>query len=189
MSTDEYDQDADELRNAQTIQMQKLHDLVLLSIKEQDSIFNNLAHPPIETLSPGQRVSDKVAQFGGSWVFIILFLSLLIAWILFNELVPNGERFDPYPFILMNLVLSCVAALQAPIIMMSQNRQAEKDRARAENDYMVNLKAELEVRSLNQKIDLLQEEQLKTIFSVQARQMEILKRMENNIQVLMAKNK
>ena len=99
-------------------------------------------------------------------------------WILLNTLLPKKDDFDPYPFILMNLVLSAVAALQAPIIMMSQNRKEEKDRKRSENDYLINLKAELEVRSLHQKIDLLLEEQIKVLFESQAKQLEILKRIE-----------
>lgn len=102
-------------------------------------------------------------------------------WILFNTLAPNRDEFDPYPFILMNLILSAIAALQAPIIMMSQNRKEEKDRKRSENDYLINLKAELEVRSLHQKIDLLLEEQIKVLFESQAKQLEILKTIENEV--------
>lgn len=154
--------------------LRKLHQIVSDTLKEEELIVNNLLNPAQETLTRGQRISDKVARFGGSWMFIILFAVILLVWILFNVLVPSGEQFDPYPFILMNLVLSTIAALQAPIIMMSQNRQEEKDRKRAENDYMINLKAELEVRSLHQKIDLLQEEQIKTLYDIQLKQMEVL---------------
>lgn len=117
--------------------------------------MENLLHQPEEVISRGQGISDKVARFGGSWNFIILFGIILLVWILFNTLSPNMDEFDPYPFILMNLILSCIAAMQAPIIMMSQNRKEEKDRKRSENDYLINLKAELEVRSLHQKVDLL----------------------------------
>lgn len=113
--------------------------------------------------------------------FIISFFIILIIWILFNTIAPNREDFDPYPFILMNLILSCIAALQAPVIMMSQNRKEEKDRKRSENDYQINLKAELEIRTLNQKIDLLLEEQIKILFESQANQLEILKRIETKI--------
>ena len=172
----------DEILSEQNAQIQKLHDIVIQSIKEQDSIVKNLATPIRETLSPGQRISDKVARFGGSWTFIITFMAILFVWIAYNSTLPKAEQFDPYPFILMNLILSCVAALQAPIIMMSQNRQEEKDRERAENDYMVNLKAELEVRSLHQKVDLLLEEQIKTLFEIQAKQMEILKSLNQKIE-------
>lgn len=124
--------DVDEILSEQNAQIQKLHDIVMQSIKEQDSLVKNRTNPVMETLSPGQRISDKVARFGGSWTFIITFMAVLIVWIAYNSLISKSQQFDPYPFILMNLVLSCVAALQAPVIMMSQNRQEEKDRERAE---------------------------------------------------------
>lgn len=101
----------------------------------------------------GERTADKVAEFGGSWTFIISFVVVLIVWITINIVGLIAKPFDPYPFILLNLVLSCVAAMQAPVIMMSQRRQEIKDRFRAENDYRVNLKAELEIRQLHEKID------------------------------------
>ncbi len=101
----------------------------------------------------GERTADKVAEFGGSWPFIISFIIILIIWITINIVGLSAKPFDPYPFILLNLVLSCLAAMQAPIIMMSQRRQETKDRFRAENDYRVNLKAELEIRQLHEKID------------------------------------
>ena len=115
-----------------------------------------------------------MALFGGSWKFIILFGVILAVWIFYNSTVANNIRFDPYPFILMNLILSCIAALQAPIIMMSQNRQEEKDRKRAENDYLINLKAEIEIRNLHQKINLLMEEQLKKLMETQAIEIKLL---------------
>src|SRR5690606_36371445 len=118
-------------------------------------LVDHMLHPSAEKTTVGQRISDLVARFGGSWTFILAFSVILFVWIAYNSLVPAKSQFDPYPFILMNLVLSTIAALQAPIIMMSQNRQEEKDRINAENDYMVNLKADLEVRSLHQKVDLL----------------------------------
>lgn len=101
----------------------------------------------------GQRVADKVADFGGSWTFIISFIVFLLLWIAINAFVFLNKGFDPYPFILLNLILSCLAALQAPVIMMSQNRQEEKDRDRAKKDYMINLKAELDLKSLHEKMD------------------------------------
>ena len=101
----------------------------------------------------GERASDKVASFGGSWTFILMFCAVLVIWMLLNVSAILFKPFDPFPFILLNLLLSCVAALQAPIIMMSQRRQEAKDRQRAENDYMVNLKAELEIRQLHEKLD------------------------------------
>ncbi|MCH5720891.1 DUF1003 domain-containing protein [Niabella hibiscisoli] len=103
----------------------------------------------------GQRVADKVASFGGSWTFIISFIIFLLVWIAFNAFILLNKGFDPYPFILLNLILSCLAALQAPVIMMSQNRQEEKDRERAKKDYMINLKAELEIKLLHEKMDRL----------------------------------
>lgn len=135
-------------------------------------------------LSRGQAISDKVARFGGSWKFIILFTVILMLWILYNTVVAKNEQFDPYPFILMNLVLSCVAALQAPIIMMSQNRQEEKDRQRSENDYLVNLKAELEIRSLHQKVDVLLEDQIKELFDSQVAHLKLLKELTAKIERL-----
>ena len=113
--------------------------------------------------------------------FIIIFAVILAVWIIYNELAPNGKNFDPYPFILMNLILSTIAALQAPVIMMSQNRQEEKDRMRSENDYLINLKAEMEIRSLHQKMDLLLEEQIKTLFKSQAKQFEMLEDLTEKI--------
>ncbi len=162
-------------------QLNKLQKIVEQTIAEEKLIVKNLLHEPDEIITPGDRLSDKVARFGGSWRFIILFGIVLFIWILFNSIAVLSDRFDPYPFILMNLVLSCIAAMQAPIIMMSQNRKEEKDRKRSENDYLINLKAELEVRSLHQKIDLLLEEQIKILFESQARQLEILTRIEKGM--------
>jgi uncharacterized membrane protein len=132
-------------------------------------------------LTPGQSLADKVARFGGSWTFIITFLLILAAWIVYNIYAIRSAIFDPYPFILMNLILSCIAALQAPVIMMSQNRQEEKDRQRAQNDYMINLKSELEVRGLHQKVDLLVEEQINTLFEIQQKQIVLLKEIKERL--------
>ncbi len=162
-------------------QLAHLREIVERSIREQELIVNNLLHPPRETLTRGQRLSDRIARFGGSWGFITSFLLVLAVWIVYNVNAPTGDAFDPYPFILMNLILSCIAAIQAPVIMMSQNRKEEKDRMRAENDHMVNLKAEIQIRSLHQKVDLLLEEQIKTLFDVQVRQMELLERIEQRL--------
>ena len=154
--------------------MQKLQGIVKEAIDEQELILNNLAHPPQEVITRGQKLADKVASFGGSWTFIVAFFIILAAWILFNSLPPKSDNFDSYPFILMNLVLSCLAALQAPVIMMSQNRQEEKDRKRSENDYMINLKAELELRSLHQKMDLLIQDEMRSLADTQADQFQLL---------------
>jgi uncharacterized membrane protein len=172
------DSDIDHIQTAKTEQIKKLQAIVKKSIEEESLITNNLLNPPKEILTKGQSISDKVAKFGGSWAFIISFFIILLIWILFNTLTPLRDNFDPYPFILMNLILSCIAALQAPIIMMSQNRQEEKDRKRSENDYLINMKAELEIKALNQKMNLLIEDQLQTLFESQAMQMEILKRLD-----------
>lgn len=162
----------------------KLHDIVKQTMEEEALIVDRLVHPPKEVLSRGQRISDKVAQFGGSWKFILLFMAILIVWIVYNTFALAKEQFDPYPFILMNLVLSCVAALQAPIIMMSQNRQEEKDRMRGENDYLVNLKAELEIRSLHQKMDILLEEQVKGLYESQQEQYKLIKQLYHKVERL-----
>ena len=161
--------------------LNKLHPIVKDTLKAEALIIRNLLNPPLEILTPGQKISDKVARFGGSWRFIILFGIILTLWIIFNAIAIAGYKFDPYPFILMNLILSCIAALQAPVIMMSQNRQEEKDRKRSENDYMINLKAEMQIRSLHQKMDLLLEDQIKTLFDTQAKQFDLLK--EINLQL------
>ena len=175
------DKDIAKLLHAETNQLAKLQSIVKKSIEDENLIIENLLHPPEEVLTQGQKISDKVARFGGSWAFIISFFIILVVWILFNTIASSNGRFDPYPFILLNLILSSVAALQAPIIMMSQNRQEEKDRKRSENDYLINLKSEMEIRSLHQKIDLLLEEQIKVLFESQAKQLEILKTIEKNL--------
>ena len=162
-------------------QLNKLKQIVQLAIKEEKLITDNLLNQPKEILSRGQSISDKVASFGGSWKFIIIFSIILSVWILFNTLLPQKVDFDPYPFILMNLVLSAIAALQAPIIMMSQNRKEEKDRKRSENDYLINLKAEMELRNLDKKMDLLIEEQIKVLFDSQATQLDLLKKIEKKL--------
>lgn len=164
--------------------LKKLHQIVTDTINEEHLILNNLLHPPSEMLSRGQKVSDRVAHFGGSWNFILMFLAVLALWVAYNSMVGTAA-FDPYPYILMNLVLSCIAALQAPIIMMSQNRQEEKDRMRAENDYLINLKSELEIRSLHQKMDLLLEEQIKTLYETQSLQFELLKEINSKVDKLL----
>lgn len=136
------------------------------------------------TATLGQRVADKVAAFGGSWKFIISFCVILVLWIAFNALALHNKGFDPYPFILLNLILSCLAALQAPVIMMSQNRQEEKDRQRAKNDYMVNLKSELEIRMLHEKLDHLMIRQQQDIIEMQKDQItqmdRLIERLEQN---------
>ena len=125
-----------------------------------------------EQLSLGQRLADKVASFGGSWTFIFLFLAGMMVWMLINA--DRTAAFDPFPFILLNLILSCLAALQAPVIMMSQNRQAAKDRLEAHYDYEVNMKAEMEIMDLHAKLDQLREAQWSELIALQQRQVQLL---------------
>ena len=179
--------DIEQMLTDENQHIQKLHCIVEDSINEEKLLVNNLLNPPAEVLTPGQKVSDKVARFGGSWKFIIFFMVMLTIWIIYNSLAPEGREFDAYPFILMILLLSCVAALQAPVIMMSQNRKEEKDRMRSENDYMINLKAEIQIRSLHQKVDLLMEEQIKILFDSQAKQFELLKEIDRKLEKLSSK--
>lgn len=124
--------------------------------------------------SLGERMADRVAEFGGSWTFIIIFAGFLIIWALVNSVLLASRAFDPYPYIFLNLVLSMLAAVQAPIIMMSQNRQAKKDRKTAEHDYEVNLKAEIEIMGLHDKLDELRAEQIARLIAYQKEQMDIL---------------
>lgn len=128
----------------------------------------------VEVRTFGQIVADKVADFGGSWRFIILFGIFIVLWILANIYILLNKGFDPYPFILLNLILSCLAALQAPVIMMSQNRQEEKDRDRARKDYMINLKSELEIRMLHEKLDHLIRHQQEELIEIQKIQIEMM---------------
>jgi uncharacterized membrane protein len=133
----------------------------------------------LEQPSLGDRVADRVASFGGSWPFIIIFSTILISWIILNGFIlhNSSKAFDPFPFILLNLVLSMVSALQAPIIMMSQNRQGAKDRLDAAHDYEVNLKAEVDILALHQKLDALRETQWKELVQLQQQQIELLQKL------------
>lgn len=156
-------------------ELSRLEEEVVKSLKDQELLSENIDKEFDLNLSLGNRAADKVAEFGGSWKFIILFSSVLIIWIIINTAFLLQKPFDPYPFILLNLVLSCLAAIQAPIIMMSQNRQEAKDRLRGENDYRVNLKAELEIRHLHAKIDQLLTHQWTRLLEIQQIQMEVMK--------------
>ena len=162
-------------------ELDEMEKRVLDSLKNKTLLTDNI-EDEISQATLGQKVADKVASFGGSWTFIISFACFILFWIVVNIVFLVNKGFDPYPFILLNLILSCLAALQAPIIMMSQNRQEEKDRERARNDYMVNLKSELEIRLLHEKIDHLvlhQEQSLIEIQRVQIDMMnDILERLE-----------
>jgi len=146
-------------------------------ITERTPISENIIQDYSEQLTFGQKMADDVAAFGGSWAFIIIFMIVLVAWVILNSFILirlNNSAFDPYPYIFLNLILSMLAAIQAPVIMMSQNRQAYKDRLNAEHDYEVNLKAELEIIALHEKIDSLRLEQWRELISIQEEQLKLL---------------
>ena len=147
---------------------------VLESMSRHEILSTRVDREFDSKLNFGQRLSDRIAQLGGSWRFIIIFGVVLAVWIVVNSVALLAKPFDPYPYILMNLILSCLAAIQAPIIMMSQNRQEEKDRSRADHDYQVNLKAELEIRQLHQKLDHLLTDQWERLVEIQKVQLELL---------------
>jgi uncharacterized membrane protein len=153
---------------------------VLDALRKNITISENIDETVEDHLSLGQRMADKIASFGGSWKFISFFGVFLFGWIGAN-LYFLSKPFDAYPFILLNLILSCIAALQAPVIMMSQNRQEEKDRERSKHDYQVNLKAELEIRMLNEKIDRLILHQQQRLFEIQQIQIEMLKEINDRL--------
>jgi uncharacterized membrane protein len=155
-------------------ELSSLDEEVVESLRQHEILSSDLSKEFDEKLTFGERLSDKIAEFGGSWRFIILFGGILIVWIIINGIILLTRAWDPYPFILLNLVLSCLAALQAPIIMMSQNRAASHDRLHAENDYKINLKAELEIRHLHEKIDHLLRRQYNRLFEIQQIQIELL---------------
>lgn len=155
-------------------ELSELRDNVMNTLKDHTIITDKLESEEAPQLTFGQRIADKVAVFGGSWTFIISFMSFLIIWILINVFVLTQKPFDPFPFILLNLILSCVAAMQAPIIMMSQNRQEQKDRDRSKKDYMINLKSELEIRMLHEKIDHLIMHQQQEMIEIQKVQIEMM---------------
>lgn len=155
----------------------------LATLTERSTLTDKLDKEEDESkLSAGQRVADRVADFGGSWVFILSFLGFLVVWIIVNAFFLAQKAFDPFPFILLNLILSCLAALQAPIIMMSQNRQEEKDRERSKKDYMINLKSELEIRILHEKIDHLIMHQQQELLEIQKVQIEIMHDILNRVE-------
>jgi uncharacterized membrane protein len=149
---------------------------IIKHLLERKPIVRNTNQEFDDQLTLGQRVADKVAAFGGSWTFIILFGSIIISWIILNSIILAASKhtFDPYPFILLNLILSMLAALQAPVIMMSQNRLSVKDRLDAAHDYEVNLKAELEIAALHEKLDELREKKWAELVEMQQEQIRLL---------------
>ena len=160
--------------------LSELEKEVIDSLHKNQTIADDIDQTTEENLSYGQRLADRIASFGGSWTFIIIFFAILFSWISLN-LYFFTQPFDPFPFILLNLILSCLAALQAPVIMMSQNRQEEKDRERSKHDYQVNLKAELEIRMLHEKMDHLILIQQQKLFEIQKIQIEMLQEITNRL--------
>lgn len=152
----------------------QLEEEVIHSIQTNKILSENIEEEINEPVTFGQQVADKIAAFGGSWTFIIFFFCFIALWMIVNMLVLVSKAFDVYPFILLNLILSCLAAIQAPIIMMSQNRKEQKDRQRSEHDYKVNLKAEIEIRLLHEKLDHLMVHQNKRLLEIQQLQSDYL---------------
>lgn len=167
--------------NNQISDQTELEKTVLGSLKGNTTLTDKIDVEDKQAITFGQRIADKVATFGGSWTFLISFGLFLLLWISLNVYLLSDKGFDPYPFILLNLILSSLAAIQAPVILMSQNRQEEKDRDRAKKDYMINLKSELEIRMLHEKIDHLiinQQQEVIEIYKVQIEMLnDILKRL------------
>ncbi len=155
-------------------ELSELEKTVLNSVTNNNTLTDKIDNDDKQTLTIGQRIADKVASFGGSWTFIISFGVFIFIWIFINLSWLINKGFDPYPFILLNLILSCLASLQAPVIMMSQNRQEEKDRERAKKDYMINLKSELEIRTLHEKIDHFIMDQQQELLELQKVQIEMM---------------
>jgi len=193
---DEIKKDHPEFNDASNISLEEMNmyrnRYIKLSLEKEIGVITSLEQQVIDTmqndqllsdklnddkndkLSYGQKLADKVATFGGSWRFIIIFGVFLTCWMILNIVFLASKAFDPYPFILLNLILSCIAALQAPVIMMSQNRQEEKDRERAKNDYMINLKSELEIRLLHDKLDHLIVNQQEKLMEIQQIQIDMM---------------
>jgi uncharacterized membrane protein len=168
----------------QTLEIEKgelstLEQQVMKSMAEQEILSKNINVEFEQKLTLGNRLADRMASFAGSWTFIISFFIVLVFWIGINAFVLLYHPFDPYPFILLNLILSCLAAIQAPIILMSQKRQETKDRLRSEHDYVVNLKAELEIRHLHEKMDHLLTNQWQRLLEIQEIQTDLIEELSN----------
>jgi uncharacterized membrane protein len=170
-----------ELENKHQLMMNQI---VTNAIHEQEELVKKIYEEESHsTIGIGDKISDKISQFGGSWSFVIYFFSFLLVWMLFN--IKDGkDAFDPFPFILLNLMLSCLAAIQAPIILMSQNRKEFRDRKRSQDDYLINLKSELESRLIDQKLDLFINEQFKSLIDIQKTQIDKLEEIESLINKL-----
>jgi len=158
-----------------------IEEQVIRSVKENELLSRNINTEFEQKLTFGERLADKIADFGGSWNFIVIFGGVLFLWVAVNSMILIWRPFDPYPFILLNLVLSCLAAVQAPVILMSQNRQESRDRLRSEHDYLINLKAELEIRHLHEKIDHLLMNQWQRLLEIQEIQMELMEEIAQKV--------
>lgn len=163
-----------DLLEAERGELTGMEEEVLNSLREHEVFARNPEKEFDAKLTLGQRMADRIAGFGGSWPFIGIFLAIIVIWMVVNSLLLYRHPFDPYPYILLNLVLSCLAALQAPVIMMSQNRQEDRDRLRGMHDYQVNLKAELEIRLLHQKVDHILTSQWQRLMEIQDIQLELM---------------
>lgn len=168
------------LLEAEDNHINKLHQIVAETLKEEKLISQRLRREFREKPSFGDRIADRVASFGGSWKFIFSFFIFMAVWMALNLWPGVRDPLDPFPFVLLNLLLSCLAALQAPVILMSQNRLEAKDRKRAEHDYIVNLKAELEIRALHQKLDMLMMEQMTMMLEKQEKQLLVLEALKKH---------
>jgi len=155
-------------------ELSALEEAVMQSLREGQIVADDINREFERALTLGERTADKVAEFGGSWRFIFIFFGVMAVWITINSIYLLRNAFDPYPYILLNLTLSLLAAVQAPVIMMSQNRQEARDRMRAENDYKINLKAELEVRAISEKLDQLIHHQWEHLLEIQQIQVEMI---------------
>jgi len=155
-------------------ELDKLENEVIEAISSNKILSDNIEEDFEESLTFGQRMADHIAKFGGSWTFIVCFFTFILGWMGLNSWILINHAFDKYPYMALNLILSCIAAIQAPIIMMSQNRQGEKDRQRSEHDYKINLKAELEIKLLHEKLDHLMIHQNKRLLEIQEIQSDYL---------------
>jgi len=171
---------AEQTAAQETDDLIKLRQEVQEALLRQETLTKDIDREFDARATRGEKIADKVAAFGGSWTFIIIFGVILFVWMAANSIAFLVKPFDPFPFIFLNLILSCVAAIQAPVIMMSQNRQEAKDRMRSENDYKTNLKAELEIQAINEKIDKLLNDQWKHLLEIQQMQMEMIEQLSKS---------
>lgn len=155
-------------------ELTRLENQVVKSLRDQELLTRNINDEFDRQATLGERLADRIAEFGGSWQFIGIFVGVLFLWVVINTTIFFVKPFDPYPYIFLNLILSCLAAIQAPVIMMSQNRQESRDRIRAEHDYKINLKAELEIRNLHEKIDHLLVNQWQRLMEIQGIQTDLM---------------